>query len=532
MFGADDMTDKVIRVLLIDDDADDAFLAQHALSQCVDAKYSVQHVTCLADAADELRAVPFDVVLLDLGLPESSGNETLTRFSSMCPRQVPIIVLTGLDDQEAALGLVNDGAQDYLVKDSVTSETLSRSIRYALQRHQNVFRIRELLGEVQQSRELLERKNKKLAKLYDQAHEFVDNVSHEFRTPLTVVKEYVSLIRDGLVGDVNEEQKRMLHVVEDRADDLNIMVDDMLDVSKLEAGMLGAWRKNNRVEEILNHVRASLERKAAVRNVTLQWSIEDDLPQVYCDDEKVGRVLTNLAINAIKFCGDPGVVRVAAYVDEVAGNVVFSISDNGPGIDEDSLASIFHRFKQLASDTRGSTKGFGLGLNIAKALVDLNFGQMNVESQLGKGSTFSFTVPVADPIEVAKRYLHRIERVEQVEDNTLFVSVVTASIAEDVSEALADDMDAFLNCCLRKNDLLFRVGRSQWVVAVPEPDSELDAYETRIQKEWSDANRNRPFGPLPKLDLRSAGSWRSKIHEQEILECIEQILEPLATVAV
>ena len=242
------MQDKAIRVLLVDDDVDDAFLAKRALARCVDATYLVQHVTCLAEADEKMRAATFDIALLDLGLPGTSGSETLKQFSSICPCEMPVIVLTGLDNQQTALGLVNDGAQDYIVKDSVASDTLSRSIRYALQRHQNVFEIRELLGEVQVSRELLERKNKKLAKLYNQAHEFVDNVSHEFRTPLTVVKEYVSLIRDGLVGKVNDEQKRMLHVVEDRADDLNIMVDDMLDVSKLEAGMLGAWRKNNRLK--------------------------------------------------------------------------------------------------------------------------------------------------------------------------------------------------------------------------------------------------------------------------------------------
>ena len=412
------MNDKAIRVLLVDDDADDAFLTQRALSQCGDIEYSALHVTSLTKAVAELQAAPFDVVLLDLGLPESSGKETLSCFQSMYPKPVPIIVLTGMDDQEAALGLVNDGAQDYIVKGSLASETLSRSIRYAVQRHQNVIEIQQLLEEAEQSRELLGRKNKKLAKLYDQAHEFVDNVSHEFRTPLTVIKEYVSLIREGLVGDVTDEQQRMLHIAEDRADDLNIKVDDMLDMSKLEAGMLGAWRKDNQVEDILTHVRASLERKAAVRNVALQWAIDDNLPLVYCDDEKVGRVLTNLAINAVKFCGNPGLVQVAARTDERAGNVVFSISDNGPGIDEDSLASIFHRFKQLDSDSRGSTKGFGLGLNIAKALVGLNFGQLSVESQLGKGSTFSFTVPITDPIEVTKRYLHRIERVEQSEERT------------------------------------------------------------------------------------------------------------------
>ena len=172
-----------------------------------------------------------------------------------------------------------------------------------------------------------------------------------------------------------------------------------------------------------------------------------------------------------------------------------------------------------------------MGLNIAKALVDLNFGQMNVESQLGKGSTFSFTVPIADPIEVAKRYLHRVERVEQVGGNAPFVSVVTASIAEDTSDSLADDMDAFLNCCLRKNDLLFRACHSQWVVVIPEPNSELDVCEKRIQKEWAAANRNRPFEALPEFDLRSAGSWKSKIYEQEILDCIEEIMKPLTTVA-
>ncbi len=172
------MDNETIRVLLIEDDADDAFLTRRALSQSVDTNYSVLHASSLTEAARELQDSPFDVVLLDLGLPESHGTETLARFRSICPREVPNIVLTGLDDQEAALSLVNDGAQDYIVKDDVTTQSLSRSIRYALQREQNVSKIRELLAEVQQSGDLLKEKNKKLAKLYDQAHEFVDNVSH------------------------------------------------------------------------------------------------------------------------------------------------------------------------------------------------------------------------------------------------------------------------------------------------------------------------------------------------------------------
>jgi anti-sigma regulatory factor (Ser/Thr protein kinase) len=309
------------------------------------------------------------------------------------------------------------------------------------------------------------------------------------------------------------------------------MVDDMLDVSKLEAGMLGAWRRNSRVDEILEHVKVSLERKAAVKKVKLEWTIGANLPEVYCDDEKVGRVLTNLAINAIKFSGDPGLVRISVCEDAAAGDVEFSIADNGPGIDEESLSSIFRRFKQLDADPRGSTKGFGLGLNIAKALVDLNFGQMHVKSQLGKGSTFSFTVPLADPIEIMRRYLRRIESPQQAEESSPFVSVVTATIDAEQSQASADDMNAFLNCCLRKNDLLFRVDDCRWALALPEPVSELDAYALRIQQGWKDANRNRPHGPLPSVELRTVGTWRPTINEQAIIDCLQQVMAPLEIVA-
>lgn len=519
------MKDNSIHILLVEDDQVDAMIVRRNLKKCLDATYVLHHSNCLTQAAESLGHEQFDIVLLDLELPESTGKSTLAQFRSLCPHDLPIIVLTGLNDQQAGLELVNEGAQDYLVKDEVTPRSLSRAINHAVQRQHHLQRIRELLSEIKESHELLERKNKKLAKLYDQAHEFVDNVSHEFRTPLTVVKEYVSLVREGLVGEVNDEQQRLLHVAEDRADDLNIMVDDMLDVSKLESGMLGAWRKNCCVSEILDHVKASLKRKAAVKNVTLEWHVDEDLPEVYCDEEKARRVLTNLAINAIKFCGDPGIVRVAVENDPASGNVNFAVSDNGPGIDDELLASIFQRFKQLATNVRGSTKGFGLGLNIAKALVDLNFGQMNVQSQLGKGSTFSFSVPAADPIEVLGRYLNRLDVCNETEDVAKCVSLVIATIEPDTTDSLAIEMSAFLNYCLRKNDLLFRLSGGMWVIALPEAEQELDTYEARIRNEWQDTNRNRPFGPLPDFELRQAGSWKANIHHQEILDCLNRILD-------
>jgi signal transduction histidine kinase len=308
-----------------------------------------------------LSADRFDLLVLDLGLPGVYGLDGLAKILSVNPR-VPVIIVTHRNDEALALRALKVGAQDYLVKGRLTTDNLERSIRYATERHALVRRLTD-------AQIVLENRHRRLAKLYRSAHKFVDNVSHEFRTPLTVIKEYVSLIKDGIVGEVSEEQRKMLAVVEDRADDLNTMVDDMLDVSKLEAGMLGVYRKRCQAIDILARVRPALERKALTKGVRLESDIEANLPPLYCDAEKAGRVLVNLAVNAIKFCGQPGRVRIVCRKTRDASGVEFDVSDNGPGISPENQRQLFQRFKQLSETVRSSTKGFGLGLSIAKELV-------------------------------------------------------------------------------------------------------------------------------------------------------------------
>ena len=384
--------------------------------------------------------------------------------------------------------------------------------------------MRRLVAQLQTSRELLEKKNRRLSRLYKMAHRFVDNVSHEFRTPLTVIKEYVALMSEGLVGDISEEQARLLNVVEDRADDLNTMVDDMLDVSKLEAGLLGVWRKNCQIADIIVHVRSNLEKKATVKGVHLEIDVDDNLSAIYCDAEKVGRVIINLVVNAIKFSGEPGHVRLWVQEDVASCEIVIGVTDNGPGIDQESLAEIFRRFRQLGSNSRGSTKGFGLGLNIAKELVDLNFGRMNVESEVGHGSTFSFTVPLADPRELMQRCL---DRIHHLRNGSSVVSIVIARIDDSLDSALVDDVDSFLNYLLRRNDLLFRAGAHGWLIVLPTVNCELEKFFARVTKSRNDANRNRPHGPLPEIEMRVEGTWNVADHREQILECVTDVLQPL-----
>jgi signal transduction histidine kinase len=521
------MEKKCTRVLLIEDDTEDYRLIRRALGKAR-TLHELHWADSLASGLAMLASSNFDVVLTDLNLADCHGLEAV-RAIRACNNSVAVIVMTTLDDSKTEFESLNVGAQDFLVKSEANSHTLARIIHHAIHRQQNLIEIERLLAEVNANRELLseqkallESKNRRLRKIYKTAHRFVDNVSHEFRTPLTVIKDYVSLVREGMVGAVNDEQAHMLDIVGVRADDLNNMVDDMLDVSKLESGMLGAWRRNCRLTDIVQAVRPALQKKAEVKAISFEIAVDENLPEVYCDGEKAGRVIINLVTNAMKFCGDPGSVRLWAKENHDKHELVVGVTDNGAGIDESGLAQLFQRFKQLDTNIKSSTKGFGLGLNIAKELVELNFGEMHVESQLKQGSTFSFTIPLADPLEVLRRYLERLERMR---NGSSVVSLVWAETENSDPDASTEDADTFFNFLLQRNDLLFRCGVNKWLYVLP-TRSEVDQFLVRAEQEFEKTNRNRPYGPLPSFVMNIAGSWRLSTDRDTILEYFRNIVGP------
>ena len=460
------------------------------------AFFHVHQVARVSEALCELGRRRFDALLLELDLPDGQGLEVVERIRRQ-NSSVPIIVLTDRHDGQIALRALDRGAQDYLVKDQVSREEVNRAIRYAIRRQHSV-------QEFTTAKELLERKNRRLAELYQTAQQCVDNVSHEFRTPLTVIKEYVSLLSDGVVGPLSDKQCHFLDVVNDRADDLSHMVDDMLDLSKLDSGLLGAWRKNTELDTIVAHVRPALDRKALVREVSLDFDLPPALPEIYCDPEKVGRIIVNLAANAIKFCREPGKVRIEARHDESANDVVVDITDNGPGIDTDDQVAIFDRFRQLGPADHQS-RGFGLGLSIAQQLVKLNLGEIRVESELDQGTTMSFTIPIADPVEITRRYLRQALASG---DTGRDLCLVQARVDTDTGPEAADDVDRFLNYLLRIQDLLLRRDQCTWLYMLPTPQIELGAFLARAARSHFESNRNRPCGPLPDIQYEPQGSWR------------------------
>jgi signal transduction histidine kinase len=518
--------DSAVKFLVVEDNSGDAYLITRLL-RSVFPDCEVDHREDLGSVFADRPCQGYTAVLSDLSLPDAQGLETVRLLGEYMPT-LPIIVLTCLEDDKTALETLDHGAQDYLPKQEVLmdmkagADKLARAIRYAIRR-QELHKEKQLLVlELKESQKLLEGKNKRLEHLCDSAQRFVDNVSHEFRTPLTVIKEYSSLIRDGIVGVVNPEQMRMLNVIDDRTDDLNNMVDDLLDVSRLEAGLLGLCRQEHNLHDIVNYSMPSLMRKAEVRDTTLTVKIREPLPEIWCDDEKIGRVIINLVVNAIKFCGNPGVVELSAEANDATREVVVSVSDNGPGIPAGKLEEIFKRFEQPVSTVRQSTKGFGLGLNIAKELTDLNLGKMQVHSQVGKGSTFAFTVPYADRREILQRQFDRI-RLEKKGAEICLAAISTSSQAESRD---FDDVSIMLKHDLRNCDQLFRVKPFQWLAVLTISPLEFKSFVARLESDHRDASRNRPKGDLPHLRIDYRGVWRlDDCTNEEIIQAVEEYFD-------
>jgi two-component sensor histidine kinase len=298
-----------------------------------------------------------------------------------------------------------------------------------------------------------------------------------------------------------------------RVDDLSTMVDDMLDISKLEAGVLGVWRRDCRVEDIIKNVQTTLERKALVGKVSLDVTLDDALPSIYCDPKKIGRVIINLTVNALKFANEGGHVHVWARRDRNESQLLIGVTDDGRGIAPEHLQAIFERFMQVEGNVRASTKGFGLGLHIAKELVHLNLGEITVASELGQGSTFSFTVPIAEPTSLLTRYFKRI--------GPPSVALLCVTVDPTVDPALLDDVEQLLQHQLRRDDLLFRAEPRKWLVVAATMEQELGTMISRLEHAWVEANRNRPSRDLPVIALEAKDTCQGLDQSAEFIRSFE-----------
>lgn len=221
---------------------------------------------------------------------------------------------------------------------------------------------------------------------------FLSNMSHEFRTPLNSIMALSGLLLDAIDGDLNGEQRRQLGYIRKSAQDLLDLVNDLLDLAKVEAGKIDVRPADFKVSDLFSTLRGALKPLREPTAVELIFDATGDIPELWTDEGKVGQILRNFISNALKFT-ERGHVHVSAHYDSAQERVVFVVADTGIGISPADQERIFEEFQQVASDLQERSKGTGLGLPLSRKLAQLLRGEIWVESELGVGSRFYLDIP-------------------------------------------------------------------------------------------------------------------------------------------
>ena len=320
----------------------------------------------------KIRELKPDLVLVDLKMPGMSGMELLEKVADIDPNIV-CVVITGYATIESAVEAMKRDAYDFLPK-PFTPDQLRIIIERGLERRR--FTIESI--RLQQEKEIM-REN------------FITLVSHQLRSPLTSVKQYFGVILGGFEGEVNGKQKEMIERAGKYIDDLLQLINDWLDMSRIEAGDITERFKPVALAQVLSEILELLKPSAEAKKVTLNLNSPNSLPTVNGDRGSLKQAFTNLISNGINYNHEGGMVIVTVVED--IDDLVVEISDTGIGISKDNLHFIFEEFFRVKSKETRGVRGSGLGLPITKRIIEAHDGSIKVSSEPDKGSTFCILLP-------------------------------------------------------------------------------------------------------------------------------------------
>jgi len=435
-----------LKVLFIEDDEKDYVFTRDLLREASGGPYHLEWATTCDVGLEAMKRRHYDVCLVDYRLGKRDGL-SLLREAVEQGCEAPFILLTGSDDESIAVKAMQEGAQDCLVKKQIDSRLLVRSIRHAIERHR--------------LRKELEQSQKHQIQLKDQ---FFSHISHEIRSPVTAIYQFVTIILDGLAGDLNDEQREYLEIVLKNIRQLQTMIGDLLEVTRADTGKLALDLRCVSLVESITETLGMLMTAAAVKGIHLSADVPDRLPPVYADPSRVKQVLINLIENGIKFAPENGHIMVRARAFELDQFVCVAVADSGSGMQPEIGKKIFDRLYQQSDDLEAGRKGLGLGLYICRELVTRHGGKIWVESQPGQGSVFYFTLPI---FSLAKLLYPIITKDDHLKDTIALITVRLSAVARASSIRLTetarrDAWQALQRCILPdKNILLPRMANGE-----------------------------------------------------------------------
>ncbi len=360
----------------------------------------------------------------------------------------------------------------------------------------------------------------------DRLTAFSERLAHDVRTPLTVIQEYAALLSEGFAGDLSDEQRRILAVISDRASDLNRVVDNAVDASRLCAKRQRVWGRRCRVSDILAHIRPLLERKAAVRNVELQVDASTDLPDIYCDDELVARAIANIVSGVLNLSAAPGRVTISQDVDWSSKEAGIRVTADGAS--SDASLELFRELAKPGAKRRRASEIAPFGeMTLAAKLLDCNLGRIEAAPAPAAAGALWIALPIAESVEVLRRHLVRA----MLRPDARRVSLFRASIRGG-DEEIARDVGHILNSIVGRRDLALELDDTRWLVSIVQRRVGRDGLSRRIDRRRQRINRRRLGRPLPEISIQSYGQWQLPDDLTRLLSTIGRWIDKAAPVEV
>jgi len=356
---------ELTKILVIDDSEDDQLLYRRCLQKSVVARYQVSEASHGEEGLARLDGDTFACVLLDYSLPGRNGVEILKRIRTR-HSFVPVVMLTGQGNEKVAVAAMQEGAQNYISKGSITPETLEHVVQVAIQ----YCAMQKRIADQRESLEI-----------------FARALAHDLKEPVRTIRSLLEL----LSSEVEFTGKSAAHYqsVQDAAKRMTGLIDTVYYYTRLD----GAEKSDSDscdVNQLVNEVKENIDRLVQEREAIIECQ---RLPSIFMNRAQAMQIFQNLICNAIQHGGSTP--RIKVFAEEAADNWTFCVSDNGPGISGGDLEKLFKPFKRMSQH---DAQGLGLGLAICKRIIELYGGKIWCESVFGQGAAFKFTVPKAAPL--------------------------------------------------------------------------------------------------------------------------------------
>ena len=368
---------KGIHVVFLDDDHAVLDMIQKLFAH---EPYGILTTTNADQAMEILSKETIKVVVSDQVMPKIQGVqflENVKQFDSNIVR----ILLTAHADFSAAEEAINIGEVYRVISKPWKTTDLLSTVHRAIERYDLTMKA--------------ERANEKLKAMYEVQRDFTSTVSHELRTPLATIKTAIDLVVKKNLGSITAEQEEVLGRAKKNVDRLKRLIDDILDLTKMESGKLKMSFMQNDLHQAIREVVEAQKDFAKIRGLSIKMALDNHVPSISFDSDRIIQVLNNLVGNALKFTKQGGItIKTTNKFNE--DYILISIIDTGKGIAEENLTKLFQKFHQIESAHENEEGGTGLGLAICKEIINIHGGKIWVESKLEKGTTFHFTLPIEE----------------------------------------------------------------------------------------------------------------------------------------